>query len=145
MLSIEDRFFSKVKYSTGCWEWNAYKNKDRYGVFLKKSKQRILAHRWSYEYFRGPLGKLLCCHECDNPSCVNPFHLFKGTQSENMKDSWAKGRHAESNVTHCPLGHEYTFDNTYVVPRKNSGYITRYCRTCTIRRSKKRYWANKIC
>jgi len=50
-------------------------------------------HRYAYEYFNGPLEKdLLVCHKCDNPSCVNPEHLFKGTTQDNIDDKIKKGR-----------------------------------------------------
>lgn len=73
-----------------CWTWNR-KSKTWFGYGIFKRKY---AHRFAYELERGPIGPgLLVCHKCDNPSCVNPNHLFLGTQSDNMRDCKLKHRH----------------------------------------------------
>jgi hypothetical protein len=91
-----DRFFNKVKVNTvnDCWEWQAAKNTKGYGVFSFKGKD-VKAHRWSYEYHNNiSLNPKECvCHRCDNPVCVNPDHLWIGTQQDNIQDMIAKGRH----------------------------------------------------
>lgn len=51
-----------------------------------------LAHRVSFELFRGPIGKLKVLHKCDTPACVNPQHLYLGTQLQNVKDRVERGR-----------------------------------------------------
>jgi len=91
--NIAERFFSQVKYSDDCWEWIGTLRRDGYGKFGANYKY-YQVHRWSYEYFIEPLGDLLCCHHCDNKKCVNPFHLFAGTQKQNVKDCIDKNRHA---------------------------------------------------
>ena len=87
------RFFDKVKITDSCWEWTAAKTKKGYGSFWP-NKNFIQAHRYSYEYFKGKIPKsLFVLHSCDNPPCVNPDHLFLGTQKDNVKDAIIKNRH----------------------------------------------------
>lgn len=89
----ERRFWNKVavRQESACWLWTAA-IANGYGVFSLKSRNAI-AHRvaWVMMYGDIPEG-LLVCHHCDNPSCCNPYHLFLGTQSDNMFDCSKKGR-----------------------------------------------------
>lgn len=77
--------------NTGCLLWLGH-SFDRYGVLRVRGKY-MRAHRFAYERINGPIGAGLCVlHRCDTPMCVNPEHLFLGTQKDNMLDRERKGR-----------------------------------------------------
>jgi len=74
--------------SSDCVEWKAGKTAGGYGWWRGK-----YAHRIAFEAFVGPIPEGQCvCHHCDNPSCINPMHLFLGTKADNNRDMFAKGR-----------------------------------------------------
>jgi len=86
-------FLSKATHvDSGCWEWLGGKSLEGYGLFYK-GKVHMEAHRYSYETFIGPIPKgVLVLHKCDNLGCVNPDHLYLGTQSDNINQSSHRGR-----------------------------------------------------
>lgn len=76
---------------TGCWIWTRLKSRG-YGI-ITVNRRNKLAHRFSYERYVGSIPDgMHVCHRCDVPACVNPAHLFVGTQRDNMNDMDSKGR-----------------------------------------------------
>jgi hypothetical protein len=93
-VSAEDRFWSFVDRSGECWIWTGWCDKDGYGGFRWHDGQER-AHRVSWEIAHGPIPEgHLILHRCDNPPCVNPDHLYDGTQQDNMTEKSDKGRGA---------------------------------------------------
>lgn len=93
--TLLDRFWSKVSISRQCWLWTAYKDAEGYGHIRHNDRMRF-SHHIAWLLWRGPIPDgMKVCHSCDNPSCVNPEHLFLGTQQDNMIDCTKKGRHGD--------------------------------------------------
>ncbi len=95
------RFFSKINITKSCWIWTGISDiNPPYGRIKIKGKL-VLVHRFMYEYIYGiiPNG-LKVYHTCDNVKCVNPNHLFLGTQTDNMRDCAKKGRIVSNKPRH---------------------------------------------
>ena len=120
---------------SGCWNWTGctLRGYGRITVITLRGKRSLSVPRVSASVFLGfniESNKQIL-HKCDNPKCFNPDHLFVGDHFDNIRDAATKGRLALSGFvlgnkmkTHCPQGHEYTPENTYIYRG------SRYCRGC---------------
>jgi hypothetical protein len=115
-LPLEIRFWSKVNKTDNCWLWLAGKDKDGYGLIRNNQGVHERAHRLSWTMHRGAIPNgMQICHECDNPPCVNPDHLFLGTHQDNVDDKVNKLRQPK----HENHGQAVLTDNNVLDIRKN--------------------------
>ena len=124
---LTSKFLLRVsKLENGCWNFRGGR-RGRYRKFAPKAGLHLMAHRFSaylYKDFDLNSSKFVL-HECDNPSCVNPDHLYIGNQFDNMQDRINSGNNPMLNKTHCPQDHEYNYVNTY-----NDANGHRHCVIC---------------
>jgi hypothetical protein len=144
------RFSAKIHLSGSCWLWTAYTMRRGYGRFGHAGKI-YLAHRAVYEGMVGEIPPgLELDHLCRNRNCVNPLHLEPVTRKENVRRGLA-GKHTSHLVgdnnpqgakTHCPAGHVYSADNTYIAKTKKGG-INRQCILCRNEKCRKWYLSHR--
>lgn len=97
MNCLEDCFIDMTKEvpETGCLLWTGYKAHVGYGI-IRYENRAAYAHRVAWALVHGPIPpKMMVCHHCDVPLCVNSDHLFLGTAKDNMQDALKKGRIAD--------------------------------------------------
>lgn len=125
--SVEERFWSKVNKTEECWLWTASTNRKGYGTFRYEGSSK-LAHGIAYLWEVGEVPEgLQLEHLCRVRNCVRVAHLEAVTPGENSRRGEAWKIHGMK--THCPLGHEYSEENTY---RYRGG---RHCKTCNRQRA----------
>src|SRR5262245_52922653 len=111
-IPLEERFWPKVLKTDTCWLWQAQLNNNGYGCFgvWREDKGRYwptYAHRLAWIFLRGPIPDgLNVLHHCDTPACVNPDHLWLGTQADNAADCWERGRHPPLPISMAKLSPE---------------------------------------
>lgn len=148
-MTNEDHMKRYTVAANGCWHWDGYVSTNGYGTFLRRTDgvaKNHMAHRVSYEYYKGPIPEGLVvdhhCHnndrecfdgaQCMHRRCINPEHLEAVTQQVNTLRG--KGFAAQNAVkTHCPEGHEYTGENTNV----HAG--SRSCKICMLAAGQRYY------
>lgn len=125
------RFLAKIDRSgpvhpvlrTPCWVWRGGTNPHGYGRFFVAGRL-MTSHRYAYETFIGPVpAGMDLDHLCRRRGCANPRHVEPVTHRENLLRGDTVPAHRAA-ITHCPRGHEYTPENTYLYNRQ------RYCRAC---------------
>lgn len=103
--SIEERFWKYVHKDEKdkCWNWIGAKMSRGYGHLVYKGKL-IASHRYSFELHHGAISPgLFILHKCDNVACVNPNHLYAGTQKENIRDAITRGRLKMGTGDNCQI------------------------------------------
>ncbi len=130
-----ERFIPKIGEvdANGCWPWLATKMRGGHGQFFD-GQRRMLAHRFSYELFVGPIPSGMHLHHvCRNQACVNPSHLSLTTSEEHTRL-----HHTRPVGATCKNGHPWVEENLYVYVN-NRGYVARMCKTCKRALSRRTY------
>lgn len=142
---LAERFWSRVRAGKPdeCWLWVGRLDHYGYGrIGTKEYGPDTKAHRlaWMLHADEPVPPGMVVCHSCDNPACVNPAHLWLGTQGQNMADKVAKGRARGpySGETHCRNGHPFQ-----PYPTTRNGKQRRYCPVCRKAADHARYLRKK--
>lgn len=117
-IPFEVRFWMKVRFTPTCWEWKSNFNGTGYGR-IKVGRKNIAAHRWAYEFCRGPIAEgMTLDHLCRNRKCINPEHLEEVSLKENILRGTAPSAQYARSIN-CKWGHPL-----------EQGKRQRFCRTC---------------
>lgn len=138
--------------NSGCTLWFGPTDRCGYGQLMVHGRARRATHLSLEQDGRAVPRGMCACHKCDTPACINPDHLFVGTQADNLADMRAKGRHNYSGLgghgsgasgslmqAHCRNGHELTSETlVYRKPQAGRTAPHRECRICGYER--RRAW-----
>lgn len=123
-------FWQGVVTSNECWDWAGSVNGRGYAQ-VRSGKDIIGIHRISFYIHFGYMPENVL-HSCDNKRCSNPYHLYDGTHSQNMKDASERKLFLNSKKTHCKNDHEFSKENTIIKKNNKNGRSFRQCRKCNI-------------
>lgn len=126
---LPQRFWNKLyRAPSGCWEWQAY-TWNGYAQYHHEGRTRQ-GYRVAYEVLIGPIPNGMSIdHLCRNRGCCNPSHLEPVSPGTNTRRGNGQS-YKNSLKTHCPQGHPYSEENTYVTIRRGRGH--RHCRKCIV-------------
>ncbi len=131
-LSDIDKFmrFVKVDEATGCWVWQGYRLPNGYGRYRLRGGDPQGSHRVSWILHRGdiPSGQSIL-HRCDNEPCVNPDHLFLGTQKTNVMDSIMKGRRGYPYVDGDPTENDVMISASIRLSQEQEDWVAERARS----------------
>lgn len=129
-VSLTERIWAKIAKVDGCWIWQGALGTGTGYAVLSVGNRNTYVHRLIYELLVEPIpAGFQVDHLCRNRRCVNPSHLEPVTQQENNRRAQA---YRASLITHCPYGHPYDEQNTYVLRG------SRRCKACNTRKSRER-------
>jgi hypothetical protein len=133
------RFCSYIRLSNDCWEWADTKVKNGYAQFILTKRQKVYAHRFSYERFVSAIPHgMQIDHICRNRGCINPGHMRVLTNRENVIIGIGPTA-LNAQKTHCKRGHELSGHNLRLLGGPSrGGYVSRDCRQCRRDREKER-------
>lgn len=140
--TVIEKFWDYVitQPETECWKWRGHRDEHGYPRIAPARSRRLennphgdrrsplKGSRVSWEIHNGPIPEgLHVLHHCDNPECTNPKHLYVGTQVENLKDAYRRGRRKPNRLVVdgkvlCPRGHEKV-----LLPNQTNKYVCRIC------------------
>lgn len=130
-----------VVIPSGCWLWEGPVHPKGYAQTNYRG-ETVRIHRKLYELAHNVdlTPEQFVCHKCDVRNCINPAHIWLGDAARNNQDAGKKGRHHNSVKTHCPYGHAYDAENTYITPAG-----LRNCKACSrIDQRLKSGWPEKL-
>lgn len=131
--------YLSVDMETNCWNFTGFRDRSGYGIVSPHRGSGVKAHRVVYEAARGviPDGHVLH-HECENPACVNPWHLTAMTREDH-----GRLHHTKFDRTHCKNGHEWNEENVTFGIYQSGKYAGRPYANCRICQKEKRAAAKK--
>jgi hypothetical protein len=130
-----DRLLDGVVIQGNCWEWGRSRDAHGYGRLSVNGGPQLTHRLMADAIGLGGDGPDVL-HSCDNPPCLNPGHLRRGTMKDNMRDASRKRRFSNQRKTHCPSGHPYSGENLYI------DHGRRRCLVCK-RATGRKWWAGR--